>query len=201
MIQIKTMKNIAKIILLKSRLSWRTLCLFWAITLEIAAQYSDNLYGNNPRYSPWNPPLPYDTNPHGSSVPYSVGRAGFEKYSDQNPFGRPEYLAEKNFDNNVFSTANKYEVVAPESESFGSGKSTPLYGGTIDGLIRLEKSKSPYLVQEDVIVERNGEIVIEPGVVVKFSPMVGLTIRGVLNIQVSVFAQIRLVEIYFSINS
>ena len=45
----------------------------------------------------------------------------------------------------------------------------------------LSLSDSPYLVKRDVIVEPEGHLVIESGVTMKFSPGVGITVRGVLT--------------------
>ena len=45
----------------------------------------------------------------------------------------------------------------------------------------LSLSDSPYLVQKDVVVESEGHLVIESGVTMKFSPGVGITVRGVLT--------------------
>jgi hypothetical protein len=50
---------------------------------------------------------------------------------------------------------------------------------------RLNKIHSPYLVREDIIIEKTGELVIDPGVEIRFSPMVGLTVRGILSANVS----------------
>lgn len=63
---------------------------------------------------------------------------------------------------------------------------TELRGGQIvRGQRLLEKSKSPYLVREDLFVEREGELVIEPGVEIRFGPMIGITVRGVVTAKVS----------------
>ena len=63
---------------------------------------------------------------------------------------------------------------------------TALAGGVIDNRQqRLNKVHSPYLVREDIIIEKNGELVIDPGVEIRFSPMVGLTVRGILSANVS----------------
>lgn len=62
---------------------------------------------------------------------------------------------------------------------------TELPGGRITGGLKiLERSKSPYIVREDLFVERGGELVVEPGVEIRFAPMIGLTVRGVITAQV-----------------
>jgi hypothetical protein len=63
---------------------------------------------------------------------------------------------------------------------------TELAGGVIDNRQhRVNKIHSPYLVREDIIIGKTGELVIDPGVEIRFSPMVGLTVRGKLSAKVS----------------
>jgi hypothetical protein len=63
---------------------------------------------------------------------------------------------------------------------------TELAGGVIENRQqRLNKIHSPYLVREDIIIEKTGELEIDPGVEIRFSPMVGLTVRGILSAKVS----------------
>lgn len=81
------------------------------------------------------------------------------------------------------STVYRYDVAT----NVPSERQTPLYGGIIDGPMTLEKSKSPYLARDDVIIGPKGVLEVEPGVVVRFAPMVGITVRGILNIRVSLF--------------
>lgn len=60
-------------------------------------------------------------------------------------------------------------------------------GGIIANKVsRLEKHFSPYLIKNDIIVESTGELVIEPGVEVRFAPTVGITVRGVLTAKVRI---------------
>lgn len=62
---------------------------------------------------------------------------------------------------------------------------TELHGGHIvQGQRLLERSKSPYLVREDLFVEREGELVIESGVEIRFGPMIGITVRGIITAKV-----------------
>lgn len=59
-------------------------------------------------------------------------------------------------------------------------------GGIItNNKLVFSRSKSPYWLRNDIIVERNAELVIEPGVVLKVEPQVGITVRGVLTAVVS----------------
>ena len=45
----------------------------------------------------------------------------------------------------------------------------------------LSLSDSPYYIENDVLVEEDGELVIQPGVTLKFAPGAGITVRGVLT--------------------
>ena len=45
----------------------------------------------------------------------------------------------------------------------------------------LTLSDSPYFIENDVLVEPEGELIIEPGVTVKFGPGAGITVRGILT--------------------
>ncbi|XP_046141163.1 protein bark beetle isoform X2 [Osmia bicornis bicornis] len=68
------------------------------------------------------------------------------------------------------------------SNSNANGGLTELHGGQIvRGQRLLERSKSPYLVREDLFVEREGELVIEAGVEIRFGPMIGITVRGIVT--------------------
>lgn len=60
-------------------------------------------------------------------------------------------------------------------------------GGSIVDREVFRKSGSPYWLRNDLLVERNAELIVEPGVIVKFDPQVGLTVRGILNAQVIIF--------------
>lgn len=62
---------------------------------------------------------------------------------------------------------------------------TELSGGRIIGEKWLRQMESPYFLQVDLNVERSGRLYIEPGVRVHVAPMVGITVRGVLNALVS----------------
>ena len=45
----------------------------------------------------------------------------------------------------------------------------------------LTLSDSPYFIENDVLVEPEGELIIEPGVTVKFGAGAGITVRGILT--------------------
>lgn len=51
-------------------------------------------------------------------------------------------------------------------------------------ILRLKRSESPYLFREDLYVEKGGELIIEPGVEIRFAPMVGIIVRGIITAEV-----------------
>lgn len=62
-----------------------------------------------------------------------------------------------------------------------------LHGGSvIRGERILPKSKSPYLLREDLFIEKDGKLIVEPGVEIRFGPMVGITIRGIISAKVMI---------------
>uniref|UniRef100_A0A2H1V2Y2 SFRICE_009904 n=1 Tax=Spodoptera frugiperda TaxID=7108 RepID=A0A2H1V2Y2_SPOFR len=63
---------------------------------------------------------------------------------------------------------------------------TELPGGVLTGGRTVWKpDSSPYMLRDDLLIERDAELVIEPGVEVRFAPMVGITVRGKLVAVVS----------------
>ncbi|XP_076314291.1 LOW QUALITY PROTEIN: protein bark beetle-like [Tachypleus tridentatus] len=61
-----------------------------------------------------------------------------------------------------------------------SGDCGVLKQSTISNEINLDLADSPWKVPADVIVESDGQLTIEPGVEVLFSPAVGITVKGTL---------------------
>lgn len=62
-----------------------------------------------------------------------------------------------------------------------------LHGGrVVRGERILSISKSPYLLREDLFIERDGKLIIEPGVQIRFGPMIGITIRGIIIAKVMI---------------
>ncbi|XP_045494665.1 protein bark beetle isoform X1 [Colias croceus] len=58
---------------------------------------------------------------------------------------------------------------------------TELSGGILTGGRTVWKADgSPYMLRDDLLVEREAELLIEPGVEVRFAPMIGITVRGKL---------------------
>ncbi|KAL6268222.1 hypothetical protein P5V15_001333 [Pogonomyrmex californicus] len=68
-------------------------------------------------------------------------------------------------------------------------------GRIVRGQRLLSRSKSPYLLREDLFVERDGELVIEPGVEIRFGPMVGITVRGIITAEGEAHAPILLTAV------
>lgn len=75
------------------------------------------------------------------------------------------------------------------STNFDKGPNVPLTehaGGIITrNSIRFSRDKSPYWLRNDIIVERDAQLIIEPGVTIKVEPQVGITVRGILTAEVS----------------
>lgn len=51
-------------------------------------------------------------------------------------------------------------------------------GGIVVDRHRLKAELSPYFVLNNVIVEDTGQLIIDPGVTLKFSPKTGITVKG-----------------------
>lgn len=64
---------------------------------------------------------------------------------------------------------------------------TEIPGSKILGEKVLSANESPYLLRTDLEIERGGKLIIQPGVVINFAPMVGITIRGTIVAVVSYF--------------
>ena len=81
----------------------------------------------------------------------------------------PEVIPEPEQATQVVDITN---AEAPKSELTAG---TPLKG-TLQGFLKADKS--PYLVTEDITIDANTVLVIEPGVVLEFSPGTGLYVSG-----------------------
>lgn len=76
------------------------------------------------------------------------------------------------------------------SNSVESGYKAPTEfpgGRIIKGHKEFLLAKSPYVMREDLFIERDAELRIEPGVEIRFAPMIGITVRGVITAEVSIF--------------
>lgn len=56
----------------------------------------------------------------------------------------------------------------------------------ISGEKILYASESPFLLRQDLEVQRNAKLIVEPGVTVHFAPMVGITVHGQIKAIVSI---------------
>lgn len=51
-------------------------------------------------------------------------------------------------------------------------------GGIVANHHRLRADQSPYFILNNVIIEDTGQLLIDPGVILKFSPKTGITVKG-----------------------
>jgi len=58
-------------------------------------------------------------------------------------------------------------------------------GGIITGVQRLDRG--PYTVSNDIVVAEKGQLILGPGVTLKFYPRTGITVHGTLITQVGHF--------------
>lgn len=58
-------------------------------------------------------------------------------------------------------------------------------GGLVNIYTRLTIADSPFHIRDDVYVEKNAELRIDPGVILYFSPRKGITVKGRLTAKVS----------------
>lgn len=82
----------------------------------------------------------------------------------------------------VYGCAGQELMGIGETDPYLLNKSlglTELPGGVLAGGRTVWKAEgSPYLLRDDLLVERDAELVVEPGVEVRFAPMIGITVRG-----------------------
>ena len=71
---------------------------------------------------------------------------------------------------------------------------TPIEELEILGSKVLSKEKSPYLIDHDILVRPEAELLIEPGVEIRFAPEVGITVRGVLKAEGTPKSKIKFVS-------
>lgn len=62
---------------------------------------------------------------------------------------------------------------------------TDLKGNLLVGERIWRYDESPYILRSDLEIDKSAKLVIEPGVVVHFAPMVGITVHGILQARVS----------------
>lgn len=69
-------------------------------------------------------------------------------------------------------------------------------GGIVTNYHRLKADQSPYFVSNNVIVEDTGQLVIDPGVMLKFSPKTGITIKGSIIANVIPLTIFEIIHLY-----
>lgn len=85
----------------------------------------------------------------------------------------------------TFCESEEFSTVGTSAYRNGPSGATEHPGGIItEGQQRLFKSKSPYWIRSDLTIEKNAELVIEAGVEIRFEPMVGITVKGILTAMV-----------------
>lgn len=72
------------------------------------------------------------------------------------------------------------------SNVYAQGTFSKFTGGIINGDKILVTNQSPYLISQDIIVERSSKLVIQPGVKLLFSPRIGVQVKGTLIAQVKI---------------
>lgn len=69
-------------------------------------------------------------------------------------------------------------------------------GGIVTNYHRLRADQSPYFILNNVVVEDTGQLIIDPGVTLKFSPKTGITVKGLIIANVICFAVFEIIDIY-----
>jgi hypothetical protein len=66
-------------------------------------------------------------------------------------------------------------------------------GGIINGFTKLTQVDSPYHIKENILIERNAQLLIEPGVTLYFRPRKGVTLHGTLVAEVRMLDRFNLI--------
>lgn len=74
-------------------------------------------------------------------------------------------------------------------------------GGIVTNYHRLRADQSPYSILSNIVVEDTGQLIIDPGVTLKFSPKTGITVKGSIIANVIHFFAIFEIYIYINIYS
>lgn len=109
--------------------------------------------------------------------PIETNKNGFHTFDDIDD--------DKNVNLNVNNNLHESEV-APEDEEVPE-KFTEIGETEITGEKILYASESPFILRQDLEIQPNAKLTVEPGVTVHFAPMVGITVRGQLKAIVSIF--------------
>lgn len=108
-----------------------------------------------------------------------------ENNFDSIPISSPNHedFDNKNVNLNVNNDLHDSEV---DEGAGDGGEFTEINENSVTGRMVLYTYKSPYLVRQDIEVQQNGLLEIEPGVKVHFAPMVGITVYGAIKAIVSI---------------
>lgn len=111
-----------------------------------------------------------------SYEPIERNKNGFHNFDDIDD--------DKNVNLNVNNNLHESEV-APEAGEVPE-KFTEIDVTEISGEKILYASESPFLLRQDLEVQANAKLIVEPGVTIHFAPMVGITVRGQIKAIVSI---------------
>lgn len=73
-------------------------------------------------------------------------------------------------------------------------------GGIVANHHRLRADQSPYFILNNVIVEDSAQLIIDPGVILKFAPKTGITIKGSIIANVTYLKKYSNKQTYFFID-
>lgn len=90
----------------------------------------------------------------------------------------------KNVNLNVNNNLHESELQSEADEV--PSKFTEISEQSISGEKILYLSESPFLLRQDLEIERNAKLTVEPGVTIHFAPMVGITVHGQILAIVSI---------------
>jgi hypothetical protein len=106
--------------------------------------------------------------------------------TNQNNYPNFDEIEErKNVNLNVNNNLQHESEVVPETGEIPS-KFTEINEQIISGEKILYAGESPFLLRQDLTVARDAKLTVEPGVVIHFAPMVGITVHGQLKAIVSI---------------
>lgn len=107
--------------------------------------------------------------------------------TNKNDYHNPHYDEiddTKNVDLNVNNDLPEGEV--PPEAGEAPSKFTEINEQEISGEKILYLSESPFLIRQDLEIQRNAKLIVEPGVTIHFAPMVGITVHGQIKAIVSI---------------
>lgn len=84
-------------------------------------------------------------------------------------------------------TANEVSNTSYTYDHGQQSNSQIFTGGTLNHHLTLKLINSPYVIDSSVVIEKSGQLVIEPGVELQLKPRVGISIKGSLIANVSCF--------------